>query len=118
MHWRLIFKEFMTNIQHISGVDNILDDVLSRLLYKTINRYAPITSRDICLYIFFVTISYQLIYNINPLEPALVQQKNKYTQETEIVNLSHKFRIGYPVTPIKYSMILRKYALIRRYMCH
>ena len=31
MRWRLILKEFGTNIQHIAGVDNIVSDTLSRL---------------------------------------------------------------------------------------
>ena len=31
MRWRLILKEFGTNIQHITGVDNIVADTLSRL---------------------------------------------------------------------------------------
>ena len=32
MRWKLIIEEFGPNIQHISGVDNILADTLSRLL--------------------------------------------------------------------------------------
>ena len=31
MRWRLILEEFGTNIQHISGVDNMVADTLSRL---------------------------------------------------------------------------------------
>ena len=31
--WRLIIKEFGPNIQHIYGVDNIVADTLSRLIY-------------------------------------------------------------------------------------
>ena len=30
MHWKRILKEFGSNIQHIYGVENILDETLSR----------------------------------------------------------------------------------------
>ena len=32
-------KQFGTNIQHISGVENIVTDMLSRLSYTSINKY-------------------------------------------------------------------------------
>ena len=33
MRWQPILEEFGPNIQHIAGVDNIVDDTLSRLMY-------------------------------------------------------------------------------------
>ena len=46
--WRLIIKEFGTNIQHIYGVDIILDDMLSRLPYTSVYKYNPITKKAHC----------------------------------------------------------------------
>ena len=38
MRWRLILKEFNPNIQHISGMDNIVADAMSRLLSVNVER--------------------------------------------------------------------------------
>ena len=48
MCWRLIIKEFGPNIQHIYEFDNILNDTLSRLPYKLVEKYETITSKDQC----------------------------------------------------------------------
>ena len=48
MCWRLIFKEFGTNIQQIYGVDKILYDTLSRLTYESIHKYKLITMKYQC----------------------------------------------------------------------
>jgi hypothetical protein len=32
MRWRLILEEFGPNIQHIAGIDNVVADMLSRLV--------------------------------------------------------------------------------------
>ena len=45
MCWKLILEEFGTNIHHISGVDNIVADTLSRLMSTTFNQDKPRTSR-------------------------------------------------------------------------
>ena len=45
MRWRLIIKEYGPNIQHISGVDNILADTLSRLTSTPIDKYEPCTGK-------------------------------------------------------------------------
>ena len=45
MRWRPIIGEFGPNIQHISGVEKIIDDTISRLPYKSINKYNPITMK-------------------------------------------------------------------------
>ena len=37
MHWRLIIEDFGPTINHISGVDNIVYDTISRLPYTTVN---------------------------------------------------------------------------------
>ena len=47
MCWKLILEEFGTNIHHISGVDNIVADTLSRLMFTTFNQDKPRTSRDL-----------------------------------------------------------------------
>ena len=39
MGWRLILEEIGSNVQHISVVDNIVSDTLSRLLYMPNNKY-------------------------------------------------------------------------------
>ena len=48
MHWRLIIEEFGTNIQNISGSDNIVSDTLHRLTYKSVDKYEPITIKVQC----------------------------------------------------------------------
>ena len=48
MRWRLILKYFGPNIQHISGVKNIVADTLSRLLCTPSNKYDPCTRMDQC----------------------------------------------------------------------
>ena len=47
MCWKLILEEFGTNIHHISGVDNIVADTLSRLMSTTFNQDKPRTSRSL-----------------------------------------------------------------------
>ena len=42
----LIIKEFGPNIQHISGVEKIIDDTINRLPSASINKYDPITMKD------------------------------------------------------------------------
>ena len=46
MHWRLILKEFGSNIQHIAGVDKIVSDILSRFPSTYFDKYKPITIKD------------------------------------------------------------------------
>ena len=46
-HWQLILKEFGHNIHHISVVDNIVSDTLSRFSSTTINRDKPSANRDL-----------------------------------------------------------------------
>ena len=48
MHWRLIIKEFGPNIQHISEVDNIVHDTLSRFPSTSIDKYKPCTRKPQC----------------------------------------------------------------------
>ena len=48
MRWRLILKYFGPNIQHISGVDNIVSDTLSRLPYRPSDKYKPCTKKAQC----------------------------------------------------------------------
>ena len=48
MRWQLIIEEFGTNIQHISGFDNIVTDMLSRLSSTKFDKYKLITSKDHC----------------------------------------------------------------------
>ena len=47
-HWKLIIVEFGPNIQHISGVDNIVADTLSRFPSTPSNKYEPCTSKAQC----------------------------------------------------------------------
>ena len=47
MCWRLILKEFGPNIQHIAGVDNIVDDTLSIFPPIIVNRDDPSITRDL-----------------------------------------------------------------------
>ena len=46
MRWQLILEGFGPNIQHISGVDNIVPATLSILSYTSVKKYEPITIKD------------------------------------------------------------------------
>ena len=46
--WRLVIKEFGTNIQDIAVVDNIVDDTLSRLSSRPSEKYDPCTRKSQC----------------------------------------------------------------------
>ena len=48
MCWQLIIEEFGPNIQHISGVDNIVSDTLSRLPSTQSDKYESCTSKGQC----------------------------------------------------------------------
>ena len=48
MQWRLIIEYFGTNIHHIDGVDNIVDDTLSILTYTPSDKYESYTEKDQC----------------------------------------------------------------------
>ena len=48
MLWQLTLEEFGPNIQRISGVDNMVDDALSRLLYTSIDKYEPRSKKAQC----------------------------------------------------------------------
>ena len=45
MRWILILKEFGPNIQHISVVENIVADTLSRFPFTHSNKYNPCTRK-------------------------------------------------------------------------
>ena len=49
MRWRLILEEFGPNIQHISGVENIVADTLRRLPSTPNGKYEPCTRKAQCL---------------------------------------------------------------------
>ena len=48
MQWRLIIENSGPNIQHISVVDNIVADTISRLLSTSVDKYDPNTSKSQC----------------------------------------------------------------------
>ena len=48
MRWQLVLGEFGPNIQHISGVENMVADTLSRLSYTSVENYLPSTSESQC----------------------------------------------------------------------
>ena len=105
MHWRLIIEEFGTNIQNISGSDNIVSDTLHRLTYKSVDKYEPITIKVQCRTNKLFTISrsennedFFLLSLLN------VKEKNKKTWEKWIPKLAHTLRIRGPVNPIKLLM--------------
>ena len=41
IHWQLIIEEFGNNIKHIAGVNNIVSNTISRLLYTPSDKYKP-----------------------------------------------------------------------------
>ena len=48
VRWLLVFEYFGPNIQHKSGVGNIVADTLSRLPSTSVKKYNPITSKSQC----------------------------------------------------------------------
>ena len=48
MLWKLILEEFGPNIQHISGVDNIIADTLSILTFTPRDKYDLCTRKAQC----------------------------------------------------------------------
>ena len=48
MRWWKILGEFGPNIQHISGVDNIVADTLSRFPSTSVDKYEPCIRKDQC----------------------------------------------------------------------
>ena len=48
MRYQLVIKEFVPNIQHIYGVDNIVADMLRRLPYTPVKKYEPGTKKALC----------------------------------------------------------------------
>ena len=48
MCWRLIIEEFGPNIKHISGVENIVSDMLSIFPSMPSNKYDPCTMKAQC----------------------------------------------------------------------
>ena len=48
MLWQLIIEAFGTNIQHISGVDNIVSYTLSKLPSTSDDKYNPSTIKTRC----------------------------------------------------------------------
>ena len=48
IYWRLVIKYFGPNIQHISRVDNIVADTLSRFPSTLVNNYNTCTSKAQC----------------------------------------------------------------------
>ena len=48
MRWRLIVKEFGSNIQHIAVVDNIVAETLSRFPSMPSDTYKPCTRKSQC----------------------------------------------------------------------
>ena len=48
MRRRLILEKFGPNIKHISGVDNIVADRISRLLSTPSDKYGPCTRKSQC----------------------------------------------------------------------
>ena len=79
MHWRLILKEFGTNIQHTAGVDNIVSAMISRQPYSSVDKYETITSNDQCRANQLFTISRSEIsgycFPLNILNVKIEQKK-------------------------------------------
>ena len=90
MHWRLIIKEFGPNIQYIAGVDNIVSDTLSRLLYTTSDKYEPCTRKNQCckkhLFTIFRVENNEDLFLLNILILKREQQK-------ELRNINSKLSV-------------------------
>ena len=105
MLWRLILEEFGPNIQHISGVDNILDDTLSRLPCTPSNKYDPWTRKDQCsANNVFAVGRVEKNENCFPLNLLIVQRE----QQKELGNINSKLstyisdrRSGYSIQELE-----------------
>ena len=78
MCWWLKTKKFGPNIQDISGVDNIVGDMLSILPSKIIKQDEPIISKDLSREKnLFTAISKQAIDDGYPLDLDIVQKEQQ-----------------------------------------
>ena len=78
MHWWLTLKDFELNIQHISGVENIVADTISRFLSTTFDLDESKTTRDLSKANgLFTTRAEQSVGDGYPLDLALVQREQK-----------------------------------------
>ena len=73
IHWRLIIKEFGTNIRNLYGIDSIVADTLSILPYTSINKYEHITSKAKC--------------HVNKLLSIFRSENNKYCFPLNLLNI-------------------------------
>ena len=76
--WQLIIEEFGTNIQHISGVDNILSDAIGRFPSTPSNKYEPCTRKSQCRSNeLFALIRIENNEDCFPLNLLIVQRKQQ-----------------------------------------
>ena len=73
MHWLLVLEYFGPNICHISGVDKIIADTLSRLSSIFVDKYEPSTKKAQC--------------RVNELFPIIRSENNKDCFPLNILNV-------------------------------
>ena len=73
MLWQLVLETFGPNIQHISGVDNIVADTISRLPSTSAGKYKPITRKS--------------HYCINTLFAIVRPENNEYFVPLNLMNV-------------------------------
>ena len=89
MLWKLIIEEFGPNIQHISGVDNIIADTLSILTSTPRDKYDPCTRKSQCCA--------NNLFSIGRIEKMKIfpSKSINCTKITKKVTEEHKFQTQY-----------------------
>ena len=88
MRWQLIIKEFGPNIQHIAGVDNIVDDTLSRLTSTPSEKNESCTRKAQCRANELFAISRKNNDNCFPLKLLIVHREQQKELRKINYNLS------------------------------
>ena len=89
MLWRLTLGDFGPNIQHISIVENIVADALSRLLSTPINKYKSCKRQDQCCANELFTIGrVETNEDIFPLNLLILQREQQKEPRNVNSNLS------------------------------
>ena len=95
MRWRLILEEFVPNIQHIAGKDNIVANKLCRLLSVNNEQNDHVTKGQVCANECFA-FQKNTIYDGFPLQlPTVQEEKMEEEDKQAVVTLLRAYKSKY-----------------------
>ena len=100
MRWRLILEEFGPNILHITGVENIVADTLSRLRSSNVEKDDTKSEPEVKLRELYANKRIRGIQSDFPLEKKLIQEE----QSKELASQTSKLKKLVEDTASKYYM--------------